>query len=71
MTPDHITVRLDDRALRLPAGTNLMDLLAREAVSATAVATALNGCFVPRTARAATALSDGDQVLLFQPIVGG
>jgi sulfur carrier protein len=31
----------------------------------------LNGRFVPRDARAGTPLSDGDVVLLFQPIVGG
>lgn len=66
-----IHVRLDDRALTLPAGATLADLLVQEQREAGAVATALNGGFVPRGARSATALSDGDQVLFFQPIVGG
>jgi sulfur carrier protein len=35
------------------------------------VATALNGTFVPRTARASTVLAPGDTVLTFQAIVGG
>ena len=37
----------------------------------TALATAVNGTFVPRTARAQQVLSDGDAVLTFQPIQGG
>ena len=39
--------------------------------SADKVATARNGEFVAREARATTLLQDGDQVLLFQAIVGG
>jgi sulfur carrier protein len=64
-------VRLDDRAIALPAGATLAQLLDIERRDAAAVATALNGQFVPRGARADTALSDGDVVLFFQPIVGG
>lgn len=74
MTCATITIRLDDRELQLPAGSRLSDLLALEALQPlppAGVATALNGRFVPRAARSATPLSDGDQVLLFQPIVGG
>ncbi len=37
----------------------------------TALATAVNGTFVPRTARAQHELHDGDAVLTFQPIQGG
>lgn len=37
----------------------------------TALATAVNGTFVPRSARAQQLLSDGDVVLTFQPIQGG
>ncbi|MBB3284313.1 sulfur carrier protein ThiS [Mitsuaria sp. TWR114] len=66
-----ITVRLDDRAVALPAGATLAQLLELERREPAAVATALNGRFVPRDARPATALSDGDVVLFFQPIVGG
>lgn len=66
-----ITVRLDDRAVSLPAGVTLAQLLDRERRAPDAVATALNGCFVARDARSATTLRDGDVVLFFQPIVGG
>jgi sulfur carrier protein len=37
----------------------------------TALATAVNGTFVPRTARAQYLLKEGDAVLTFQPIQGG
>ncbi|WP_431263908.1 sulfur carrier protein ThiS [Roseateles chitinivorans] len=70
-TPSPITVRLDDRAVAMPAGATLAQLLELERREAAAVATALNGRFVPRAARADTALNDGDVVLFFQPIVGG
>lgn len=66
-----ITVRLDDRAVAMPAGATLAQLLELERREAAAVATALNGRFVARDARADTALNDGDVVLFFQPIVGG
>ncbi|OWQ86853.1 thiamine biosynthesis protein ThiS [Roseateles aquatilis] len=72
MTPlPSITVRLDDRSITLPAGATLAHLLHRERREPAAVATALNGRFVPRDARLATTLHDGDVVLFFQPIVGG
>lgn len=70
-TPPPITVRLDDRAVAMPAGATLAQLLELERREADAVATALNGRFVARDARAGTALNDGDVVLFFQPIVGG
>lgn len=68
---DSMTVRLDDRALTLARGTTLAQLLDQERRAPEAVATALNGHFVARGARASTPLRDGDQVLFFQPIVGG
>lgn len=66
-----ITVRLDDRAVALPAGATLAQLLEQEHREPGAVATALNGLFIARDARARTTLRDGDLVLFFQPIVGG
>ena len=36
-----------------------------------AVATALNGEFVPRNLRAIQTLTDGDSIVTFQPIEGG
>ncbi|WP_431288542.1 sulfur carrier protein ThiS [Roseateles chitinivorans] len=64
-------MRLDDRAVAMPAGATLAQLLELERREAAAVATALNGRFVARDARAGTTLNDGDVVLFFQPIVGG
>jgi len=53
------------------AELTLAALLMERADDAHAVATALNGRFVPRTHRGATALAAGDAVLVFSPIVGG
>ncbi len=49
----------------------LAELLRERADDDDRVATAVNGAFVPRTARAATALAAGDAVLVFGAIVGG
>jgi sulfur carrier protein len=38
---------------------------------AQSVATAVNGDFVPRSARAATALKDGDRIEILAPMQGG
>jgi sulfur carrier protein len=66
-----ITIYLDDQPQPMPAGSTLADLLAQLQRAPESVATALNGQFVARDARPDTVLSDGDQVLLFKPIVGG
>jgi sulfur carrier protein len=52
-------------------GVTLADVVRDCAADAAAVATALNGRFVPRQARAVTPLVPGDTVLLFAAIVGG
>ena len=49
----------------------LADLLAALGVAPDAVATAVNGQFVPRDRRADHRLHAGDSVTTFQPIVGG
>ncbi|MCV2365372.1 sulfur carrier protein ThiS [Paucibacter sp. DJ1R-11] len=67
----HITIRLDEQDLSLPAGHTVADLLAQLERPPESVGTALNGQFLRREARASTTLQAGDQVLLFQPIVGG
>ena len=64
-------IRLDDQPLSVDEGCTLAQLLAQLQRAPDSVATALNGCFVARDARPGTVLADGDQVLLFQPIVGG
>ncbi len=70
-----ITVRTDQGSLQLPAGTSLASamgaLLASAGKAPEAVATAVNGQFVARGARAQYTLQDGDTVLCFSPITGG
>jgi sulfur carrier protein len=61
----------NDLILPCPPGLTLAALLAAQGVPTTQVATAVNGEFVPRTQREATALKPGDTVLTFQAIVGG
>jgi sulfur carrier protein len=70
-TPSLITIRLDDRPQQVPVGSTLAALLDTLGHAPQAVATAVNGRFVPRTQRAAQVLQPADAVLLFQPITGG
>lgn len=64
-------VQLDGRPHDVPPGTTLAALVERLGHAPDTVATAVNGGFVPRAARASHTLQPGDAVLLFQPIVGG
>lgn len=66
-----VTVRLDGQPCVLPAGLDLAGLVARLGHAPGAVGTAVNGLFVPRAQRADRVLQAGDEVLLFQAIVGG
>jgi sulfur carrier protein len=66
-----ITIQLDGQSHLLLVGTTLDALIAQLGYPGNAVSTAVNGQFVPRDARAGYVLEEGDQVLLFQPIVGG
>ena len=68
---DTITIVLDGQPHALPAKTTLATLVEQLGHPANAVSTAVNGQFVARAARADCVLQTGDQVLLFQPIVGG
>ena len=74
-TAQNITVHTDHGPLSLPCGSTLSDALAqllpRLGKQAEQVATAVNGEFVPRGARAEHPLQDGDAVLCFSPITGG
>lgn len=58
-TPETTTVR------------TLQDWVQAQAVLPNALATAVNGSFVPRTQRAQCVLAEGDAILTFQPIQGG
>ena len=49
----------------------LADLISSRGLAESAVATAVNGDFVPRQARAATLLTEGDKVELVAPRQGG
>jgi sulfur carrier protein len=69
MTP--ITITLNGEAREMPAGSTLADALAPGGLPATSFASAVNGEFVARDARASTLLSDGDAVFTFQAITGG
>jgi sulfur carrier protein len=68
--PD-ITIQVAGRPHSVPAGSTLADLVAALGHPLNAVATGLNGDFVRRELRAATPLTEGDQVTVVKPIVGG
>lgn len=68
---DTLTIQLDGQAHTVPAGSSLAELLISTGNAEQAVATAVNQTFVARSKRASTLLQAGDQVMLFQPIVGG
>lgn len=75
MNAPSLTIHTDQGPLQLPAGSTLADaverLLQGPSRSPDTVATAVNGDFVARTARATHALQHGDTVLCFAPITGG
>ena len=66
-----IEIRLNGEARQLDAGTTLDALIALLGQPPAALATAVNGHFVPRTQRATCCLRDGDAVTTFQAITGG
>lgn len=68
---DAVTVQVAGQPLQLPAGCTLAQLVEHLGHEPQAVATAVNGGFVPRAARAGHRLQPGDQVHCFKPIVGG
>jgi sulfur carrier protein len=65
-----MTVTVNGEARELPPGQTLADLIA-SLETPQATATAVNGEFVAREARAERILRDGDAVFTFQPITGG
>jgi sulfur carrier protein len=66
-----IIIRLNGEPRAVPAGTTLADLLATMALLPPALATAVNGEFVARDARAGHVLGQRDSVVTLQPITGG
>ena len=66
-----IDICLNGEALQLADGTTLAALIASLDQVPAALATAVNGDFVPRAQRLACCLQPGDAVTTFQPITGG
>jgi sulfur carrier protein len=64
-----ITVNGEPRTV--PDSATLADLVNALGEAPQALATAVNGDFVPRTARDGVLLREGDAVFTFQPITGG
>ncbi|MDB5999766.1 MAG: thiS [Rhizobacter sp.] len=68
---DTLRVSLDGREVPIPAACSLAHLLSQQGIQPEAVATAVNGDFVPRAFRESRLLEAGDEVLCFKPITGG
>ena len=66
-----LAVQLNGQTLAWAPGLTVAMALAQGACAADAVATAVNGEFVPRGQRGDTLLQPGDHVTTFQAIVGG
>ena len=64
-------ITLNGEPRKVEDSTTLADLVAALGQAPTALATAVNGEFVPRSERAAVRLREGDAVFTFQPITGG
>ena len=66
-----IEIRLNGETHQLEAGTTLAALVESLGQTPAALATAVNGNFVPRAQRQDCRLQPGDAVTTFQPITGG
>jgi sulfur carrier protein len=66
-----IRITLNGTVHEVHPSATLADLVAALEQAPQALATALNGEFVPREARRGAPLREGDAVFTFQPITGG
>lgn len=66
-----ISITLNGEARQVPGGCTLAELLEPSGQPAASFASAVNGEFVARDARAQTLLAEGDAVFTFQAITGG
>ncbi len=66
-----IEIRLNGETRALEADTTLAALIESLGQAPAALATAVNGNFVPRAQRPAYPLQNGDAVTTFRPITGG
>jgi sulfur carrier protein len=67
----NINITVNGEARQVPAGSTLAEALEAAGQPAQSFASAINGEFVARDARASTPLADGDAVFTFQAITGG
>ena len=67
----HILITVNGEQQSVPSGTSLAAVITNAQLAAEAVATAVNGEFVPRNNRATRELLAGDAVFTFQAITGG
>ena len=66
-----IEILLNDERRQVDDDSTLAELVESLGQTPAALATAVNGDFVPRTQRRDRRLRDGDVVTTFQPITGG
>ena len=66
-----MAITLNGETRQVQPGTTLADFIASLGEQPQALATAVNGEFIPRESRAQVSLNDGDAVFTFQPITGG
>ena len=66
-----ITVKFNNESMTLDDGATISRMLAEKNISAVNIAVALNGQMVPKTEYDATALHDGDTVLVIKAFYGG
>lgn len=66
-----LNITLNGEPRSVDESATLADLVAALGQPPQALATAVNGEFVPRAARATVQLREGDAVFTFQPITGG
>ena len=64
-------ITVNGEARTVPESATLADLVNALGQPPQALATAVNGEFVPRAVRASVQLRAGDAVFTFQPITGG
>ena len=64
-------ITLNGEARRVDPGETLANLVDALGFEPASLATAVNGEFIPREARAQWQLREGDAVFTFQPITGG
>lgn len=71
MPPTPIELRINEERREVPSGTAVAGLLQQLDLHGAAVAVAVNGRFVPRSAYADHQLQAGDRVELVAPMAGG